>query len=282
MPNPYVPMPVRLVSARPEADEDGARSLRLEFLKPWDARRFSHLPGQFVEASLAGLGEIPLAIASSPLEDGPLLVTVQDAGPVGQALQDLKPGELLGLRGPLGQGFPFERHQGRDLVFVAAGQGVTAVRSAIMWLCHPGNRSRFGRITLLYGAARPGQLLFRDDWAALASRADELDLRIYLGVDHKSPKWDGLVGFLPALLEAIAPHTERSLAYVCGPSAMAKFVQAVFDKLSWPSSQVFVALENRMKCGVGTCGHCNVGPYYVCKDGPVFSKEILDKLPKEY
>ncbi|MBF0482973.1 MAG: FAD/NAD(P)-binding protein [Desulfovibrionaceae bacterium] len=279
MNNPYLPYPARLTGVREETEDKSIRTFRLELLDPGQAGAFAYVPGQFAELSLAGVGEAPIGIASSPTEGQELLFSVFRTGKVTEALHALAPGAVMGVRGPLGKGFPLGDLKGENLVIIAGGFAVTTLRSAMVWLLDPANRGDFGEITFIYGARTPGMLLYREQLATWAARAD---VACHVAVDRPAPGWDGQVGFVPQIVAEAAPRPENAAALVCGPPAMIKYTQPVLSELGWQDGQIFLSLENRMKCGIGVCGRCNVGPYYVCKDGPVFTKAELDLLPKEY
>ncbi|MFP4315343.1 MAG: FAD/NAD(P)-binding protein [Desulfovibrionales bacterium] len=279
MTNPYLPCPMRIDSIRVETEDKTIRSFELSFVDPEDAARFRYLPGQFAELSISGAGEIPIGIASSPTEGDRLLFTVSKAGEVTTRLHHMRQGEIMGVRGPLGNGFPLPEAEGKNIVIIAGGFAVTTLRSAMLWLLHPKRRDRYGRITFVYGARTPGMLLYRD---LLREWEERDDVDTYVTVDREAPGWDGLVGFVPSVVEQAAPSPDNSVALVCGPPVMIRFTQPVLDKLGWSPEQIHLSLENRMKCGIGICGRCNIGPFYVCKDGPVLTKAELDRLPPEY
>jgi len=277
--NPYLPYPVRLGDVRVETEDKSIRTFRLEFVDAGQARAFTYVPGQFAQLSLAGVGEAPIGIASSPTEGETLLFSVFRTGKVTEALHALTPGDVLGVRGPLGNGFPLGEMKGKNLVIIAGGFAVTTLRSAMVWLCDPANRADFGEITFIYGARAPGMLLYRKELEIWAGRGD---VSCRITVDRADADWDGLVGFVPKVVTDAAPSPDNAVALVCGPPVMIKYTQPVLSDLGWQDGQIFLSLENRMKCGIGICGRCNVGPLYVCKDGPVFTKAELDLLPREY
>lgn len=277
--NPYLPYPVRIKEVRVETEDKSLKSFWLEFMKPEDAEAFKYTPGQFAELSVSGYGEIPIGIASSPTEGNDLLFTVNKVGCVTSKLHNMQAGEVMGVRGPLGNHYPFDRMEGKDIVIVAGGFAVTTLRSTVVYMLHPDNRDRFGKITFIYGARTPGMLLYENEWSEWQKR-DDIDCHIT--VDQEFPGWEGLVGFVPTVTEQVAPKPDNAIALICGPPIMIRFTQPVFDKLGWQPEQIVMSLENRMKCGIGICGRCNVGPEYVCKDGPVFTKAQLDQMPKEY
>ncbi|BEQ15842.1 FAD/NAD(P)-binding protein [Desulfoferula mesophila] len=279
MRNTYVPYPVRIKKAEVATEDKMLKSFWLEFLNEADAEAFDYMPGQFAELSVSGYGEIPIGIASSPTEGNDLLFTVNKVGHVSNRLHNMKEGDIMGVRGPLGNSYPLKDMEGKNVVIVAGGFAVTTLRSTMNWLLHPDHRSKYGDITFIYGARTPGLLLYEDEWR---SWRDSGQANVNITIDREAEGWDGLVGFVPTVTEQVAPKPDNAVALICGPPVMIRFTQPVFDKLGWQPEQIVMSLENRMKCGIGICGRCNVGPEYVCKDGPVFTKAQLDKLPKEY
>ncbi len=277
--NPYLPYPVRIRDVRVATEDKSLRTFELEFINSEDARAFDYLPGQFAELSIAGCGEAPIGIASSPTEGDNLLFTVFRAGKVTSRLHNMNPGDIMGVRGPLGNPYPFDKIRGKNVVIIAGGYAVTTLRSTMIWLLHPDNRDNFGDITFIYGARTPGMLLYMQviqEWEK-SGQAE-----VYITIDREVPGWDRHVGFVPQIVEKVSPSPDNSVALICGPPVMIRFTQPGLDKIGWKGDQIILSMENRMKCGIGICGRCNVGPYYVCKDGPVFTKVQLDMLPKEY
>ena len=279
MQNPYKPYPVRIEKITVETEDKNLRSFKLVFLNEEDEKAFDYMPGQFAELSVAGLGEIPIGIASSPTEKGHLLFTVNKVGSVTSHMHNMKEGDIMGVRGPLGNSYPLKDLEGKNVVIIAGGFAVTTLRSTITWMLDPAHRDKYGRIIFIYGARTPGMLLYEDQWSEWQKR-DDIDAHIT--VDREFPGWEGMVGFVPAVTDQVAPSPENTAALVCGPPVMIKFTQPVLEKLGFSSDQIIMSLENRMKCGIGICGRCNVGPEYVCKDGPVFTLSQLNQLPREY
>jgi len=280
MQNPYVPYPVRIEDVIIENDARDLKTFKLAFEKDDDRKAFSYLPGQFAEVSLLGHGESPFGIASSPTEEGYLLFTVKLTGSVTRELHASAAGRRIGVRGPLGNCFPWERMEGRDVVIVSGGFAFTTLRSAITYMLEPANRGRFGKITVVYGARSPGELLYKETLTAWRKRDD---INLILTVDREPEgAWDGKVGLVPNVLREAAPSSLNAIALVCGPPIMIRFTIPVLQELKFPKESIILSLENRMKCGIGKCGRCNVGPRYVCVDGPVFSFAELEKLPAEY
>lgn len=233
-------------------------------------------PGQFLEVGVSGAGEIPISISSAPGLAGTLGITVRAAGLTSSLVTRMRPGDVLGLRGPCGNSFPVERCEGRDLLFVAGGIGLAPLRG-LLWelLLH---RERYGRIVVLHGARTPHDLLYPWQWPEWK----QLGVEMLLSVDVADPAWQAendpprVVGFLPSLFPRVDLDPARSLAFLCGPPIMIHIAcGALADRYGWPRHHLIATLERHMKCGVGKCGHCVVVDRYVCMDGPVFSYDEL-------
>ncbi|OPY04745.1 MAG: Anaerobic sulfite reductase subunit B [Syntrophaceae bacterium PtaB.Bin038] len=277
--NPYVPMPVEVIKIITEVDTKDIKTFRLAFLNKEDEERFRYIPGQFAELSVYGKGESPIGIASSPTQKGYIEFTVQKAGVVTTALHEMEEGTLMGVRGPLGNSWPLEYLEGKNIVVVGGGFAFTTLRSLINYMIFEENRKRFGKITVVYGARTPGLLLYKDELEAWGKRGD-IDLNVT--VDKGDATWKGREGFVPTVCKEVAPSKENAVTVICGPPIMIRFTLPVFFDLGFSKENIITSLEMRMKCGIGKCGRCNVGSKYVCKDGPVFSLAELDRLTKEY
>ncbi len=280
MQNPYLPYPVRIEEIIVETDDKSLRTFRLKFLRPEHEKAFKYLPGQFAELSVAGKGEVPIGIASSPTEEGYLLFTINKVGLVTSHLHNMKEGDIIGIRGPLGNTYPWERMQGKDVVIIGGGFAFTTLRSSIIYMLHPENRPKFKKIIVVYGARRPGLLLYKEELWEWEKR-DDMEMHITVdGTDD--PDWKYNVGFVPTITEQKIKSADNAIAIVCGPPIMIKFTQPVLEKIGFPPENIILSLEMRMKCGIGMCGRCNIGHKFVCKDGPVFSLAELQQLPPEY
>ncbi|WP_027718512.1 FAD/NAD(P)-binding protein [Desulfovirgula thermocuniculi] len=279
MKNPYLPLPMRLVKHFVETEDNLIHTFTLEFLKEEDEKSFRYLPGQFAEVCVFGVGEAPFGIASSPTEPGHLKFSVARVGVVTTALHQLPEGTILGVRGPLGNSYPIEEFKGKNVVIIGGGFAFTTLRSLVTYILHPQNRGDFGKVTVIYGARNPGLLLYKEELAAWEKRTD---IELVTTIDRPVEGWSGRVGFVPAVTKEVAPSAENAYAVVCGPPIMIKFTLPVLEELGFPPERIIMSLENRMKCGIGMCGRCNVGNKYVCKDGPVFTRAQLNQLPNEY
>jgi NAD(P)H-flavin reductase len=278
MKNPYLPIPMRIEKTLIESDDRMLKTFDLVFLRKEDEENFSFMPGQFCEISVFGKGEAPFGIASFPTEKGFLRFTVNKAGVVTTALHQLVAGDELWIRGPLGNYYPVEEFEGKNVVVIGGGFAFTTLRSLMAYMLSEENRHRFGEITLIYGARRPDLLLYKEDLSSWEERDDVL---VYLTVDTEFPGWTKKVGYVPTVLGEVAPSSKDAYAVVCGPPIMIRFTIPKLRELGFPPERMYTSLERRMKCGIGKCGRCNIGHLYVCKDGPVFNYEQLEKLPKE-
>ena len=255
------------------------RTFRLEFKDEAFARDFSFRAGQFGEYSVFGAGESTFCIASPPTRDGYIECTVKAAGKVTAELREVNVGDTLGFRGPYGNWFPVDDWLGKDLVFIAGGIGLAPVR-CVVWNVLD-RRAEFGAVTIVYGARSVGDLVYKrelEEWAA----RDDVTLVTTVDPGGDTPDWTGKVGFVTPIVEEAAPSAQNAVAVLCGPPIVVKLTLPVLETLGFASDAVYTTLENRMKCGVGKCGRCNIGSVYVCKDGPVFTAAQLQALPAEF
>jgi NAD(P)H-flavin reductase len=207
--------------------------------------------------------------------------TVNKVGLVSSHLHSMQAGDVMGIRGPLGNSYPWDVLEGKNVVIIGGGFAFTTLRSSIITMLHPDNRPKFKDIHVIYGARSPGMLLYREELAEWEKRDD---IYMHITVDGTDdPDWKYNVGFVPTITEQKAPHAdEDTYAIICGPPIMIKFTQPVLDNLGYGHDHIIMSLENRMKCGIGMCGRCNIGRHFVCKDGPVFTLAQLNSMPKEY
>jgi sulfhydrogenase subunit gamma (sulfur reductase) len=255
------------------------RTFRLKFKNSEEAEKFVFKAGQFGEYSVLGEGESTFCVASSPTRKGYIECTFRKAGRVTNALANLEVGDTVGFRGPYGNTFPIEEWEGKNLLYIAGGIALPPMR-CVIWNTVD-LRDKYKDITIVYGARSVSDLVYKHE---LKEWQDRPDIRLITTVDPggQTPDWKGEIGFVPLVLEKLAPSSENTVAVLCGPPVMIKFTMPVLKKLGFQDKDIFTTLENRMKCGFGKCGRCNVGKVFVCKDGPVFSYEEILTLPEEY
>ena len=233
-----------------------------------------HQPGQFVEISVFGVGEAPISIASSPSRsNGTFELCVRQVGEVTTALHALRPGDLVGVRGPFGHGFPIRQFRGKDLLLAPGGLGLAPMRSLIQQILD--ERRDFGRVVLLYGARHPSELLFTDELSRWSKRDD---LEVHLTVDRPDEGWSGNVGVITTLFPKVQVHPRNTVAVTVGPPVMYRFVLIELLAKGIPDGNIWLSLERRMKCGVGKCGHCQMDHVLTCQDGPVFNYHELKHM----
>jgi NAD(P)H-flavin reductase len=275
--NIYLPHLMRIARITQEAP--GVRTFRLEFLDQAAADGFAFETGQFGLYSAFGDGESTFCIASAPTRRGYIECTFREVGRVTAALADKEVGDVVGFRGPYGNHFPIDEWRGRNLVFIAGGIALPPLRSVI-WNCLD-LRDRFQDISIVYGARSVADLVYKDELKEWQERPD-VNLVVTVDPGGETPDWQGRVGFVPLVLEQLAPSPVGTIALVCGPPIMIKLTLPVLAKLGFAPENIYTTLENRMKCGLGKCGRCNTGSSYVCKDGPVYTLDQLNRLPAEY
>lgn len=263
----YSPMEGTIVDAKQMTDSEKYFKIKLE-----GGRELGHMPGQFVQFSLLGVGEAPISISSSPTREDKdtFEVVVRKAGLFTSKMHELDKGDKIGVRGPFGRPFPVDDLKGNDLIFVAGGLGIVPLRSLIQFVVD--KKRDFGSITMLLGCKEPKERLFTDEieeWQRLT------DINYACTVDKADPEWKGNVGVITTLIPGVDINVNRTYAVVVGPPIMYKFVIAELMKKGMPENRIVLSLERRMKCGLGKCGHCQINDQYVCQDGPTF---IYDEI----
>jgi NAD(P)H-flavin reductase len=233
-------------------------------------RPFEFRPGQFNMLSLPGIGEVPISISGDPASTGYTLHTIRDVGPVTHALCALRPGQRAGVRGPYGTSWPVAAAEGGDLVIVAGGIGLPPLRPALHEAL--ARRDRFGRVVLLYGARTPADLLFTRELHRWRAR---FDLDVHITVDAADRDWLGDVGVVPDLVRRVPLDPPRTTAFMVGPEVMMRFTVRALLAAGVPESRIYLSMERNMQCAVAMCGHCQLGPFLVCRDGPVFGYRAL-------
>lgn len=258
---PMVPQPWQIQRIRQETGD--TFTMELEPLDGSERHPFS--AGQFNMLYVFGVGEVPISISGDPEKNGPLIHTTRAVGIVTNAMRKLKRQDVLGVRGPFGTPWPLQEAEGSDVVIVAGGLGLAPLRPAIYQIL--AHRKRYGRVLLLYGARTPADLLYQNQLKQWAARAD---LDTFVTVDHATERWTGDVGVVTKFIPKAVFDPLDTVALVCGPEIMMRFTILELQKRGLVDDQIVVSMERNMKCALGFCGHCQYGPTFVCKDGPVF------------
>jgi len=269
MADAMVPRIVRV--RRRVRDLPGTVTLELE---PADAAPLPrYRPGQFTMLYVFGVGEIPVSISGDASDASRLVQTIRSVGAVSEAVTALKPGDMIGLRGPFGTAWPTDELAGQDVVVVAGGLGLAPLRPSIYHLL--ANRSQFGKVILLYGTRGPDEILYRRQLETWRKR---LDLELEVTVDHAAGDWRGHVGVVTRLIPRLAVDVAHATALVCGPEVMMRFAGAALRDIGLPEETIWVSIERNMKCAVGLCGHCQFAGMFACKDGAVVRYDRVRRL----
>ncbi len=234
-------------------------------------------PGQFSMLWVFGVGELPISISGDPAQHDCLIYTVRSVGRATHALVSQKVGDSVGVRGPMGVGWPVQVARGRDVIIVAGGIGLAPLRPLIYQVFR--NRKDYGRLVVLYGARSPRELLYRKE---LANWARHSETQALVTVDYGGLSWRGHVGVVTTLFKYARLQPAKSVAMVCGPEIMMRFVTRELEAHGLDRKDIYLSMERNMKCGVGFCGHCQYGPHFVCKDGPVFPYGQIRPLLEKY
>ena len=260
---PMLPFWAEVIEVQEEAP--GIATYWLKFLDESLQGSYSFQPGQFNMLYVPGRGEAAISISSNGSNKNRVGHTVRLAGNVTQGINKLRPGDLIGIRGPFGSYWPLETCKGQDVVIAAGGIGLPPLRPVLYHIME--NRQDYGRVILLYGARTPGDLQFPGEYEAWEKAGIELSIT----VDRGDENWTGQVGVVPILFYRLRIDPHKSMILTCGPEIMIRFV--IYEALARriPPERIYVSLERNMKCGLGFCGHCQLGPFFVCRDGPVFS-----------
>lgn len=263
---PMVPRIAHVRRRRHDAPDAWTLELEMD-----SGAHLDYAPGQFNMLTAFGVGESAISMSGDPA-GAPLIHTIRAVGPVSRALTGLDPGDPVGVRGPFGVGWPMKQAEGKDIVLVAGGLGLAPLRPAVYRLL--GERERYGRVTLLFGARRPEDILFRREVEGWRAR---FDIDVDVTVDHATSDWRGHVGVVTTLISRLDIDAAKSLAMICGPEVMMRFVALALADKGMAESDIYLSMERNMKCAIGHCGHCQLGPSLICRDGPVFTFERLKR-----
>ncbi|HEY5188560.1 MAG TPA: FAD/NAD(P)-binding protein [Solirubrobacteraceae bacterium] len=261
---PMLPAPAELVSTRRDTSDTWTIALR-----PLSGEPFAFAPGQFVMLSSVGHGEVPISISGDPAEPECLIHTVRSVGLATAAICQAQPGAILGVRGPFGTSWPVQAARGGDVVIAAGGIGLPPLRGAILEMLAA--REHYGRLVLLYGGRSPDQLLFTEE----LERWQQRGLEVLVTVDSAGPEWLGHVGVVTRLVRRAGLDPVTTVAMMCGPEVMMRFLVVALGDVGLSADRMYVSMERNMQCGIGHCGHCQLGPTLVCRDGAVFCWETV-------
>jgi len=269
--SPYKPMRGKIIETRMLTEKEKFFRIELE-----GKINLHHEPGQFVMVSIFGFTEAPISICSSPTDKGYFDLTVRNVGVFTDRLHKLGKGDIVGIRGPFGKGFPIDNMFGYDILIVAGGLGIVPLRSLIRYITY--NKNDFGHVQILVGCKTPAELLFKGETEEWMKRSE---IKINCTVDRADADWHGNVGLITSLIPGVDINPARTYAVVVGPPIMYRFVIAELLKKNIPDHQIIVSLERRMRCGLGKCGHCQIEGVYVCQSGPVFNYAQLRNFKGE-
>jgi len=266
---PMTPRPFKVDFVRQETYD----TFTLE-LSPTDgADKYPFQAGQFNMLYMSGVGEVPISISGDPVYPSTLIHTTRAVGAVTQAMKKLKKGDIIGVRGPFGSAWPVQEAEGNDVVLVAGGIGLAPLRPSLYAII--ANREAYGKIAVLYGARTKEDILFRREIEQWRSR---LDMEVHVTVDRSTGSWRGNVGVVTTLISKAPFDPHSTIAMVCGPEVMMRFTVMELTKRGVEENCIYVSMERNMKCGIGLCGHCQLGPTFICKDGPVYSFDKIKDL----
>ena len=269
--NPFVPYLATLKMATPLTLD--IKLLSVELQDPAARDSFDYKPGQFASLSAFGEGEAPFCIVSLPRQGDGLEFAVRRIGTVTNALQELEPGDTLGVRGPFGNHFPLEDYKGKNMVIIGGGIGMAPLRPVINRILE--RRDDYGQLLIVNGARTPQDLVFQPEfptWMKAPGTALELT------VDRGDEQWEGRVALVPNVVKELAPSPDNAIAITCGPPIMIRYTLAALRSLGFKDNQIVTTLEAKMKCGLGKCARCNIGDKYICRDGPVFTLEQISQF----
>ena len=266
--NPYIPIKTEILNVCEESP-----TIKTFALKPEEPLHFK--AGQFIEMTVAGIGEAPFTPSSSPYERKKLEVTIMNAGRVTSKMHGLKKGDIVGLRGPYGNEYPLSEFEGKEILLVGGGVGLAPLRALFLALAH--NIDKYKGIVFCCGSRTPSDIIFKD---SVLDKWQKIDRKIHfrITVDQKDDKWEGKVGLVTTTLDDLKIDLHNSVAIVCGPPIMMKFTTFKLIEIGYKEEQIYLSMEKNMSCGIGKCGHCRIGNFYVCKDGPVFRYDKISGI----
>jgi len=255
------------------SQQDTYDTFSVELVKEENNDGFNFAPGQFNMLYVFGVGEVPISISGDANDSKVLVHTTRAVGTVTKAMKKLKKGEIIGVRGPFGTSWPVKDAEGKDLIIVAGGIGLAPLRPVIYHAL--ANREKYGKVILLYGARTPEDMLYVKQLEKWRARSD---FDVYWTVDRGDSKWRGNVGVVTTLIPKANFEPQSAMAMICGPEIMMRFTIMELQRRGLTEEQIIVSMERNMKCGVGLCGHCQLGPTFICKNGPVYRFDLIKDL----
>ncbi len=268
--NPFIPQPVELTEVIDETP-----TIRTLLVKPAEPLVFK--AGQFVQLTLPGVGEAPFTPSSSPLEPEKLAITILKTGTVTDQLHACQPGATLGIRGPFGKGYPLDKIAGKEVLVIGGGVGLAPLRALILALL--ADLKSIKRMSIKYGARCTEELLYRNQYEAWAKH-NKVDFDCT--IDNPQKGWSGKTGVVTTILKGLDVDKSNCCVFVCGPSIMLKFATLTLTQEGFTPKQIYLSMNRRMSCGMGLCGRCNIGPYYLCKDGPDINYALIKDYPDPF
>ena len=269
--NPWLPKPYRIVRVKRETDD----TFTINLSPKDDTPSISFEPGQFNMLYVYGTGEIPVSVSGNPAELNTVSHTIRSVGAVTRAIGKLKKGDIVGIRGPFGSKWPYERARGFDVVMVAGGLGLVTLKPMMHKIFS--ERGNYGNVFLLYGTKSPEDIMYKHELKKWRAR---FDVEVEITVDMSSKDWHGNVGVVTTLIKRAGFDPLNTIAFICGPEVMMRYAVSELQKNDVDEENIFISMERNMKCAVGFCGRCQYGPTFICKDGPVFSYSIISNLLK--
>ncbi len=269
--DPYLPLEAEIIERNQETPT--VFTLHLRFLERQHHQHFCFHPGQFNMLYLYGVGEVAISIVSDPQNKDILTHTIRAIGRVTRALEKLKPGDRIGVRGPYGRGWPLEQIKNKDIIVLTGGLGCAPTVSIINYII--ARREQYGHFTILQGVKHSDDFIFRKQYA-LWQKAPHTE--IHIAADQAGPKWPWSIGYVTDMINKIELDPKNTIVMMCGPEMMMNTAVNVFNKKNIPDHHIYMSMERNMECGIGQCGHCQYGGFFICKDGPVFRYSEIKEL----
>lgn len=269
--DPYLPLEAEIIERKQETPT--VFTLQLRFTEQEHHKHFHFRPGQFNMLYLYGVGEVAISIVSDPTETSILTHTIRAIGRVTHALEKLQPGAIIGVRGPYGRGWPLEQIMGKDVIVLTGGLGCAPTVSVINYIL--ARREKYGHLTILQGVKHSDDFIFRKQYALWQKSPNT---SIHIAADQAGPKWPWSIGYVTDMINKIELNPQNTMVMMCGPEMMMSTAINVLHTKNVPDHHIYLSMERNMECGIGQCGHCQYGGFFICKDGPIFSYSEIKEL----